>query len=161
MSNYNKAYHGRRVMADKKILILNGPNLNMLGKREPGIYGHKTLADIENECRQLGDTLGMECRFAQSNHEGELVTLIQQATGETDAIILNAGAYTHTSIALYDALSNYDGLSVEVHISNVHARETFRHKSMLTPIVTGVIAGFGSHSYLAAMHAVSSMMADS
>ena len=147
-------------MAQKKILVLNGPNLNMLGMREPGIYGHKTLKDIEDDCRKLGESLQFECSFAQSNHEGELVTLIQQATGKMDAIIFNAGAYTHTSIALYDALSNYDGLSVEVHISNVHARETFRHKSMLTPVVTGVIAGFGAHSYLAAMHAVSGMMAD-
>lgn len=147
-------------MANKEILVLNGPNLNMLGMREPGIYGHKTLKDIEDDCRLLGESLGLDCRFAQSNHEGELVTLIQQATGKTDAIIFNAGAYTHTSIALYDALSNYDGLSVEVHISNVHARESFRHKSMLTPVVTGVIAGFGSHSYLAAMHAVSGMLAD-
>ena len=147
-------------MGRKNILVLNGPNLNMLGMREPGIYGHKTLSDIEDDCQQLANSYGLECNFAQSNHEGELVTLIQQAIGKMDAIIFNAGAYTHTSIALYDALSNYDGLSVEVHISNVHARETFRHKSMLSPVVTGVIAGFGPQSYLAAIHAVSGMMAD-
>lgn len=147
-------------MANRQILILNGPNLNMLGKREPSIYGHKTLADIEDECRNLGETLGFVCSFAQSNNEGELVTHIQQATGKIEAIIFNAGAYTHTSIALHDALSNYDGLSVEVHISNVHAREEFRHKSMLSPVVTGIIAGFGAQSYLAAIHAISGMMAD-
>ena len=146
-------------MANKKILILNGPNLNMLGTRDPSIYGHQTLADIEDECRALGKQLHMDCSFAQSNHEGELVTLIQQAAGKMDGIIFNAGAYTHTSIALYDALSHFEGLSVEVHISNVHAREEFRHKSMLSPVVTGVIAGFGADSYLAAMHALSGMMA--
>ena len=140
------------------ILILNGPNLNMLGTREPEIYGTTTLAMIEEACTALGRANGYEVTCFQSNHEGELVTKIQQAKGRHAAIIFNAGAYTHTSVALHDALGIYDGISIEVHISNVHKRETFRHHSYLSGVVTGVIAGFGAASYTAAMTAVDELL---
>ena len=133
------------------ILILNGPNLNLLGRREPEHYGTTTLAMIEDSCRALASANGYECDCFQSNEEGALVSQIQQAAGQYDAIIFNAGAYTHTSVALRDALSFYKGISIEVHISNVYKREEFRHKSLLAGVVTGVIAGFGPASYSAAI----------
>lgn len=142
----------------KSILVLNGPNLNMLGTREPELYGTTTLAMIEDSCAALADANGYDYACAQSNHEGELVTLIQQANGVHDAIIFNAGAYTHTSVALRDALSLYQGISIEVHISNVYKREAFRHKSMLAGVVTGVIAGFGATSYSVAMAAADELL---
>lgn len=140
------------------ILILNGPNLNMLGTREPEIYGTTTLAMIEEVCTELGRANGYEVACFQSNHEGELVSKIQQANGQHAAIIFNAGAYTHTSVALRDALSIYEGISIEVHISNTHKREAFRHHSHLSGVVTGVIAGFGAASYTAAMTAVDELL---
>ena len=130
----------------------------MLGTREPEHYGTTTLADIEEACIALANANGYDCVCAQSNHEGELVTYIQQAAGTHEAIIFNAGAYTHTSVALRDALANYQGLSVEVHISNVYKREAFRHKSLLAPVVTGVISGFGAASYHAAICAVDELL---
>ena len=142
----------------KSILILNGPNLNMLGTREPEYYGTTTLAMIEENSTALAQANGYDCVCLQSNHEGELVTFIQQASGKHDAIIINAGAYTHTSIALRDALSLYDGVTVEVHISNVYQREDFRHKAMIAGVVTGVIAGFGAASYNAAIVAVDELL---
>ena len=142
----------------KSILILNGPNINLLGKREPEIYGSTTLAEIEDSCTALAQANGYDCACFQSNHEGELVTQIQKAAGTHDAIIFNAGAYTHTSIALRDALSFYDGVSIEVHISNVYQRETFRHKSLIAGVVTGVIAGFGAASYSTAIAAVDELL---
>ena len=146
-------------MSDKKsILILNGPNLNLLGTREPEHYGTTTLAMIEESCMALAQANGHECATFQSNHEGELVTKIQQANGVHDAIIFNAGAYTHTSVALRDALSNYDGVSVEVHISNVYKREEFRHKSLLAGVVTGVVAGFGPSSYHGALAIIDELL---
>ena len=146
-------------MSDKKsILILNGPNLNLLGTREPEHYGTTSLAMIEEACTTLAQANGYECACAQSNHEGELVTFIQQAIGTHDAIIFNAGAYTHTSVALRDALSNYPGIAIEVHLSNVYKREEFRHKSLLAPVMSGVIAGFGPASYYAAISAVDELL---
>ena len=137
-----------------KILFLNGPNLNLLGRREPGIYGKASLADIEAGVRQRASELGVEVEFRQSNSEGELVTWVQEAAGRFEAIVLNAGAYTHTSIALRDAISGVGVRTVEVHLSNVHAREEFRHVSMIAPVCEGQISGFGAHSYYLALDAV-------
>lgn len=130
----------------------------MLGTREPEYYGTTTLAMIEDNCTALASANGYDCACFQSNHEGELVTQIQQASDVHNAIIMNAGAYTHTSIALRDALSMYKGISIEVHISNVYQRESFRHKSMIAGVVTGVVAGFGASSYTAALTAVDELL---
>ena len=139
------------------IFVLNGPNLNALGKREPGIYGGHTLADIEVLCRAEGEKLGFAIDFRQTNHEGTLVDWIHEA-GETAAgIAINAGAYTHTSIALHDAIRAIAIPVVELHLSNVHAREEFRHKSMIAPAVKGVICGFGEQSYILALNALKSI----
>lgn len=137
----------------RSILVLNGPNLNLLGTREPGTYGSATLADVEERLRErAGDRA--ELAFGQSNHEGELVTWIQDAGRDGVGIILNAGAYTHTSIALRDAISGSGASVIEVHISNVHARESFRHRSLIAPVARGVIAGFGILSYDLALEAL-------
>lgn len=136
-----------------RVLYLNGPNLNLLGTREPGIYGRLTLADIEQKVRDAAAPLGVSIEFRQSNHEGELVTWIQQAASTTDVIILNAAAYTHTSVALRDAITAGGTPTIEIHLSNVHAREEFRHRSLIAPVVKGVIAGFGPESYILALRA--------
>jgi 3-dehydroquinate dehydratase-2 len=136
-----------------RILVLNGPNLNLLGKREPQIYGSATLADIEKAVRDKAGTLGVGVDFRQSNHEGELVTWIQEAVGIFQVIVLNAAAYTHTSVALRDAIAAAGIPTIEVHISNVHARETFRHLSMIAPVCRGQITGFGVNSYILAIDA--------
>ena len=136
-----------------KILFLNGPNLNLLGQREPEIYGNATLADIEAEVRKRALKKGIEVEFHQSNLEGELVTWIQQAKGHFDAIVINAAAYTHTSIALRDAIASTGVPTVEVHLSNVHAREEFRRHSLIAPVCRGQIAGFGAYSYVLALKA--------
>jgi 3-dehydroquinate dehydratase-2 len=136
-----------------KILFLNGPNLNLLGQREPEVYGHATLADIEIKVRKRAVQLGVELEFRQSNLEGELVAWIQQAKGEFAVIVLNAAAYTHTSIALRDAISAVGIPTIEIHLSNVHAREDFRHKSVIAPVCVGQITGFGIHSYVMAVEA--------
>ena len=136
-----------------KILFLNGPNLNLLGTREPGVYGTLTLADIEAKVRQTCVSLGAEMEFRQSNMEGELVTWIQEARGRCDVIVINAAAYTHTSVALRDAIAGIGLPTIEIHLSNVHAREEFRHVSMIAPVCQGVIAGFGPLSYVLAVHA--------
>lgn len=136
-----------------RILFLNGPNLNLLGTREPAIYGRQTLADIEARVRTEAQLLGATIEFRQSNHEGELVSWIQQAGAEFQVLVLNAAAYTHTSIALRDAIAGSGLPSIEIHLSNVHARESFRHHSMIAPVCRGVIAGFGSESYLLAVRA--------
>ena len=136
-----------------KILFLNGPNLNMLGQREPEIYGRTTLADIELKVRERAATLGAEVEFRQSNLEGELVAWIQQSKGKFDVIVLNAAAYTHTSIALRDAISGTGLPTIEIHLSNTQAREKFRHKSLIAPVCCGQIAGFGANSYVLAVEA--------
>ncbi len=136
------------------ILILNGPNLNMLGTREPEIYGSETLADIEARCRSRAETLGVEVDFRQSNIEGELVGWIQDARTSASGIIINAAAYTHTSVALLDALNACDMPIVEVHLSNIHQRESFRHKSYIARAADGMICGLGSLGYELALEAV-------
>lgn len=141
----------------KTVFVLNGPNLNMLGKREPGIYGGKTLKDIEQDCRAAGDTLGLSVDFRQSNHEGSLVDWLHEADERALGVAFNAGAYTHTSIALQDAIRAISIPVIEVHISNVHAREEFRHHSMIAPACKGVICGFGPTSYILALHALKSI----
>ncbi len=135
----------------KKLLIINGPNLNLLGQREPEIYGRLTLADIEQGLAHKAQELGAQCDFFQSNHEGELVERIHQAMGQVDWIIINAGAYTHTSVALRDALSGVNIPFIEVHISNVHQRESFRHQSYLSDKAVAVICGLGAFGYEAAL----------
>lgn len=135
-------------------LVLNGPNLNLLGTREPGVYGQTTLAGIEALCRATAAELGVEVAFLQSNHEGALIDAIHAARGTQDGIVLNAGAYTHTSVALRDAVTAAQVPTVEVHLSNVHAREPFRHHSMLAPVVLGQVAGFGPDSYVLALRAL-------
>ena len=137
------------------IAVLNGPNLNMLGMREPEIYGHKTLADIEAECRRFAGEKQIAIDWYQSNIEGELITKIQSLIGSVDWIIINAAGLTHTSVALRDALSLFPGGVIEVHLSNIHARETFRHTSLISAIAKGVIAGFGAASYYMAIEAIS------
>ncbi len=133
------------------ILIINGPNLNMLGMREPSIYGSQTLADIEKLCRETGDDLGLDIDFRQSNHEGEIVTWIQQSIGKADAILINAAAYTHTSVAIHDALK-LTGLPVaEVHISDPKTREAFRHLSYIEPVACVHVAGQGAAGYAEAL----------
>lgn len=133
------------------ILIINGPNLNLLGMREPHIYGAETLADIEQHLQRLGAELGMGVQCFQSNHEGNIVERIHQARGNADIVIINAGAYTHTSVAIRDALAGVGIPFVEVHISNVHTREAFRHHSYLSDLAMGVIVGLGSYGYEAAL----------
>lgn len=136
-----------------KILFLNGPNLNLLGTREPEIYGRTTLADIEAQVRERAAKLGAEIGFRQTNLEGELVAWIQEAKGKFDVIVLNAAAYTHTSVALRDAISAVGVPTIEIHLSNVHAREEFRHKSLIAPVCRGQICGFGLNSYILAVEA--------
>jgi 3-dehydroquinate dehydratase-2 len=136
-----------------KLLFLNGPNLNLLGQREPGVYGRASLKDIEGLVRQRARQSETEIEFRQSNMEGELVTSIQEAKSRFDAIILNAGAYTHTSVALRDAIAAVGVPTIEIHLSNVHAREEFRHKSLIAGVCVGQIAGFGVNSYILALEA--------
>lgn len=135
----------------KKILVLNGPNLNLLGTRKPEIYGTTTLMDIEAQMRERAKELDCEITFKQSNHEGALVDEIQQAKGVFEAIILNAAAYTHTSVAIRDAIEAVELPCVEIHLSNIHAREAFRHDSLIAPVCVGQICGFGPKSYLLAL----------
>ena len=144
-----------------KILFLNGPNLNLLGQREPEVYGRTTLADIEANVRRLAGERGVQVDFRQSNHEGQLVDWIQQAKGQFDVLVINAAAYTHTSVALRDAISAVALPTIEIHLSNIHAREEFRRHSMMAPVCRGIIAGFGANSYLLAVEAAINVNAHS
>lgn len=136
------------------VLVLNGPNLNLLGTREPGIYGHTTLSDINARLQKRAEAAGVAIDFFQSNHEGALIDKIQEARGKADYIIFNAGAYTHYSIALRDAIAGVSIPTIEVHLSNIHKREEFRHTSVLAPVCLGQITGLGAFSYMAALEAV-------
>mgnify|MGYP003651974369 FL=1 len=142
------------------ILILNGPNLNLLGTRQPEVYGKTTLADVEALCREKAKTLGFDVEFEQSNHEGALIDLIHAAKGKHAGIVLNAGAYTHTSIALMDAIASVELPVVEVHLSNIDAREEFRHRSYIAPVALGQICGFGAQGYLMALDALKAHLKD-
>ncbi|MES2954220.1 MAG: type II 3-dehydroquinate dehydratase [Pseudomonadota bacterium] len=146
----------------KTVLVLNGPNLNLLGTREPAVYGAQTLADVEALCAKACAAHGFTLDFRQSNHEGVLVDAIQeagraQADGTLAGVVFNAGAYTHTSVALHDAIKGSGVTAIELHISNVHARESFRHHSFLSPVVKGVMAGFGVPGYALAIAALAGM----
>lgn len=136
------------------LLILNGPNLNLLGTRQPEVYGRTTLEDIRNLCAAEASGHGMTIAFVQSNHEGALIDEIHAARGRHAGIVLNAGAYTHTSVALMDAISSAAVPLVEVHLSNIHAREAFRHKSFIAPVALGQICGFGANGYALAIRAL-------
>ena len=142
------------------ILILNGPNLNMLGVREPDVYGFKNLSAIALECEEYAGELGCSIDFRQSNHEGELVTIIQEARGACSGVIINGGAYTHTSIALQDALKILEVPIIEVHLSNTFRREDFRHHSYISAVAQGVICGFGGHGYILALDAMRALLDD-
>lgn len=142
----------------KPIFILNGPNLNLLGQRQPEIYGAQTLDDVAEACSALAEDLGLSVRFHQSNHEGQLVDWVQEARSAASGIIINPAAYSHTSVAILDALNAFDGPVIEVHISNIHKREAFRHHSHVSARADGVIAGCGVEGYLLALRRMVSLM---
>ena len=143
---------------DASVLILNGPNLNMLGVREPAVYGSQTLDELEAACHERAEALGLVIDFRQSNSEGELIGWIQQARTANDGIIVNAGAYSHTSIALLDALALAELPVVEVHLTNIFRRESFRHHSYVSTVAKGVICGLGAHGYLLALDAMAAIL---
>jgi 3-dehydroquinate dehydratase-2 len=142
----------------KKILVLNGPNLNLLGKRQPEIYGKLTLEQIDQKVRALAQELAVEIEIRQSNHEGELVSLIQEAPKQFGAIVINPAAYTHTSIAMRDAITAAGIPTIEIHLSNIHKREPFRHHSHIAEVAVGQIAGFGVNSYLLGIRAAAELI---
>ncbi len=142
----------------KLVTLLNGPNLNLLGLRQPEIYGRETLDDVSARVSDLAEELGLAVRALQSNHEGQLVDWIHEARGTSAAIIINPGAYSHTSVAILDALNAYDGPVIEVHISNIHKREAFRHHSYVSARADGVIAGCGTDGYLLALRRIASLL---
>jgi 3-dehydroquinate dehydratase II len=141
----------------KRLMILNGPNLNLLGVREPHIYGRTTLSQIKESCEKLAAQLGLELAFHQSNHEGQLVDWIQSARQTADGIIINPAGYSFTSIAILDAIKAFEGPVIEVHISNIHARDEYHRHSKISSVATAVIAGLGPNGYYAAMHALAQM----
>jgi len=141
----------------KRLMILNGPNLNLLGVREPHIYGTTTLAQVRESCEQHAKRLELEIAFHQSNHEGEIVDWIQSARQSADAIIINPAGYSFTSIAILDAIKAFEGPVMEVHISNIHARDEYHRHSKISSVATGVICGLGPYGYIAAMHAIAEM----
>lgn len=142
----------------RTVLLLNGPNLNLLGLRQPEIYGAETLADVEAACQEAAAAAGLEITCRQSNHEGVLVDWIQEARTTTAGIVINPGAYSHTSVAILDALNAYDGVVMEVHISNIHRREAFRHHSWVSKRADGVIAGCGTEGYLLALRRMATLL---
>ena len=141
-----------------KIYIINGPNLNFLGTREPNKYGRFTIKDLEKRCEVACEKNGLDFVFFQSNHEGEIVEKIQEAIGNVKVIIINAAAFTHTSIAIFDALSMFDGLIIEIHMTNIHSRENFRHNSYISKIAKGIIVGFGIQSYIIAINSINELL---
>ena len=149
-----------RLRAMPKIMVLNGPNLNMLGTRQPEIYGRDTLADIEKRLQARAEPMGLSVDLRQSNHEGELVTWIQEARTTCAGIVINPAAYTHTSVAILDALLMFDGPVIELHLTNPHKRDRFRHRSYVSLVATGVIAGLGAHGYEVALDAMARLVAD-
>ena len=140
------------------VYILNGPNLNLLGKRQPAIYGRETLADVEEACRHVATELGLELQFHQSNREYEIIDWIHEARETAAGIVINPAAFTHTSVAILDALNSFDGPVIEVHISNIHKREAFRHDSYVSGRADGVIAGFGTQGYTLAMRRLATLI---
>ena len=142
-----------------KVMILNGPNLNLLGVRETGIYGGETLDEIMRRARDLGDELGLEIEARQSNHEGDLVDWVQEARDDCAGIIINAGGYSHTSVAILDALRTFEGPVIEVHVSNIFSRESFRHHTYVSQRADGVLAGFGPEGYLVAVRHMAERLA--
>src|SRR6476620_778090 len=140
------------------VYVLNGPNLNLLGKRQPHIYGHETLADVEADCRKVASELGFEIRFHQSNREYEIIDWIHEAREAASGVVINPAAFTHTSVAILDALNTFDAPVIEVHISNVHKRESFRHHSYVSLRADGVIAGFGTPGYLPALRRLATLI---
>jgi len=144
----------------KKIFVLNGPNLNMLGRRQPAIYGRGTLSDIEKACHKRAKALSLSVDFRQTNHEGELIGWVQEAPEKASGIVINAGAYTHTSIALHDALLAGELPAIEVHLSNIYKRDAFRHHSYISLAARGVIAGLGAQGYLLALDALAEILAN-
>jgi 3-dehydroquinate dehydratase-2 len=145
-------------MKKKRILIVNGPNLNLLDQRDPKIYGNGTLETAKSDCKQLAKELHLEIEFVQSNLEGEIVNIIQDAIGKFEGMIINAAAYTHTSIAIHDALEMFTGKKVELHISNVFKRESFRHKSMISDVVNATMCGFGIDGYTLALLGINNLI---
>jgi len=140
------------------VYVLNGPNLNLLGKRQPHIYGHETLADVEAACRALAAERGLTLRFHQSNREYEIIDWIHEARETASGLVINPAAFTHTSVAILDALNTFEGPILEVHISNVHKREAFRHHSYVSTVASGVIAGFGTQGYLLALQRIARLL---
>lgn len=145
-------------VTSRVVYVLNGPNLNLLGKREPSIYGRETLADVETDCRRVAMELGLQLEFRQTNAEFQLIDWIHEAREQAGGMVINAGALAHTSIALLDALRTCEFPIIEVHISNVHAREAFRHHSYVSSVASGVIAGFGTQGYRFALQRLASLM---
>lgn len=141
-------------MSSLKLLVINGPNLNMLGLRQPEVYGSDSLADLEARCQKKAQDIGVEIICKQSNMEGDIVTWIQEARNDFDGVLLNAGAYTHTSIAIHDAILSSETPVIEIHLSNIHAREKFRHVSYISPVAVGMICGFGVMGYDMALDAM-------
>lgn len=142
-----------------RVLVLNGPNLNLLGKRQPHIYGHETLADIERDCVALAPSLGIEVEFRQSNWEGQIIDWIHAARETAAGIVINPGAFTHTSVAILDALNAFEGTVIEVHISNVHKRESFRHHSYISLRADGIVVGCGTQGYELALRRIAALTA--